>query len=669
MARHRLTRHPRIFGAALGALLVTPWFGSIASDSGDWPTYRGNQGRTAHTSKALPKTLRLRWNHDATPPAPAWPAPARQSYWQNLSSIEPRVVDDRAVHPVLAGACVLFGSSRQDELVCLDAPTGKLRWRVVCDGPVRYAPAVVDSQVYFGSDDGFVRCVTLNEGKQVWRQRIGPEEPMIPGNGRLISPYPVRTGILVEDGVAYACAGLFPMQGVFATALDAKTGKRIWRRPLSDSSPQGYPLATDEFVIFPNGRANPFSLRKRDGANGRSFSGVGGTFAVIADQHLVAGRGNDNTLATFNAASAANFVNFPGKDLVVTPTLSVVVQNHTVVALNRAQLNKLRQEQKTLLGTRGAGGEARKQRLAAIATEIEACALWTYTTKDKVLCAIAAADTLYLGFADRIERRSLSKGRKLSRLRTPGAVVSMAAGDEQLVATTRKGRVLCFGAEPPSVKSKTSAEKPTDLPASPGKAAADKWIQQLGSRRGYALLLEPSNLKIAASLLAHSELHLVIAHRNTAAVKDYRRLLRAHGVYGTRATVHHLRTDTERLPYVSDFANLVVDLSKSGWAKAECDRVAKPDRGLIVRGDQSRRGAAQPGVGSWTHQYATPGNTADSQDRRISSDLTLQWFGGPGPHRMIDRHLRGPPPLATNGRMFLVAENGLIGVDAHNGTE
>ena len=36
---------------------------------------------------------------------------------------------------------------------------------------------------------------------------------------------------------------------------------------------------------------------------------------------------------------------------------------------------------------------------------------------------------------------------------------------------------------------------------------------------------------------------------------------------------------------------------------------------------------------------------------------------------MIDRHLRGPPPLASNGRMFLAAENGLIGVDAHNGTE
>jgi outer membrane protein assembly factor BamB len=649
--------------------LGTSWLGLAAYDNGDWTTYRGNTGRTAHTATALPKDLRLRWHHEASPAAPAWPAPARRSYWQNLDTIEPRMVDDRDTHPVVAGACVLYGSSRQDEVVCLDSRNGEVRWRVVCDGPVRYAPVVVKSRVYFGSDDGAIRCVHLMTGKQIWSHRIGPQAPMIPGNGRIISPYPVRTGLLIEDQVIYACAGLFPMQGVFAAALHTKDGKRIWHRRLPDHSPQGYPLATAKSIIFPNSRANPFSLLKKDGSDGPSFPGVGGTFAVIADQHLVAGRGNDNTLASFESTNAAKFVNFPGKDLVVTPTLSVVIQNHAIVALHRARLNALRTEQKAVLKQRNKKSAARKQRLAAIAAEIEACALWNYTTKDEVLCAIAAGDTLYLGFKDRIERRSLSKGTRLSKLRSPGVVVSMAAGDRQLIATTRSGSVLCFGAAPAIKLDTSTARATTKLPGQNEKAAVRQWLTQLGSARGYALVLEPADLTLAATLLANSELHLLITHRDPAIVQNYRHLLRTNGVYGTRATVHHLAAEAKQLPYVSDFANLVVDLSQAGWSKAELHRLAAPSKGLVVRNGSSERVPRQPGTGEWTHQYASPGNTADSQDQHITSDLTLQWFGGPGPHRMIDRHLRGPPPLVANGRMFLVSENGLIGVDAYNGTE
>ena len=39
----------------------------------------------------------------------------------------------------------------------------------------------------------------------------------------------MRTDIVVDGGVAYFGAGIFPHDGTFIYALDARTGKRIWR--------------------------------------------------------------------------------------------------------------------------------------------------------------------------------------------------------------------------------------------------------------------------------------------------------------------------------------------------------------------------------------------------------------------------------------------------------
>ena len=75
------------------------------------------------------------------------------------------------------------------------------------------------------------------------------------------------------------------------------------------------------------------------------------------------------------------------------------------------------------------------------------------------------------------------------------------------------------------------------------------------------------------------------------------------------------------------------------------------------------------GAGQWTHQYANAANTANSEDRWVRPELQLQWFGGPGPRRLPDRHLRSHSPLAAAGVLVVVGENQLIGVDAYNGFE
>ena len=81
-------------------------------------------------------------------------------------------------------------------MYCLDAATGKVRWRFFTEGPVRLAPAVSDGKVYVGSDDGWVYCLDADDGRLVWKYRVDPESNLIPGNGRVISSSPVRTGPL-----------------------------------------------------------------------------------------------------------------------------------------------------------------------------------------------------------------------------------------------------------------------------------------------------------------------------------------------------------------------------------------------------------------------------------------------------------------------------------------
>lgn len=103
----------------------------------------------------------------------------------------------------------------------LDAASGDAGDRIT-GGPVRLAPAVVDGRVYVGSDDGCAYCLDASDGSVVWQFRAAPEDRRVLRHGRMISLWPLRSGILVEDGVAYLAAGIFPAEGVFLFALEAK---------------------------------------------------------------------------------------------------------------------------------------------------------------------------------------------------------------------------------------------------------------------------------------------------------------------------------------------------------------------------------------------------------------------------------------------------------------
>ncbi len=217
-----------------------PGIVAVRPDVTDWPTHLRDNQRTGVTDDELQFPLRLRWVHRMRhPPRPAWPDPAHQDFWHNKGNLKARVIYDRVCHVVTVGDCVYFGTSADDRVVCLDADTGQIRWQFFAEGPVRLSPTVAGEKLIFGSDDGFVYCLNANDGSLRWRIRPGPTDRRIPGNDRIMSVWPVRTGVLVEDDTAYFCAGLFPTQGAYQAAVNINTGQKVASGPIG-ISPQGY---------------------------------------------------------------------------------------------------------------------------------------------------------------------------------------------------------------------------------------------------------------------------------------------------------------------------------------------------------------------------------------------------------------------------------------------
>ena len=284
-----------------------------SAHSADWPTYLSDNQRSAMTSEQLPETLSEQWCYTARhQPLPAWPGPAKTDYWHREANLKPRVIYDRAYHVVSDGNKIYFGSSANDKLTCLNASTGAEVWSFFAGGPIRLAPTLFQNRVYVGADDGFVYCLDGTNGALVWKFDAAENARLLPGNERLMSIHPVRTGILIEDGIAYFFAGMFPNEGVTLFALDALSGRPIWSKPEQSLSPQGYLLASKTKLFVPTGRTTPVAFRRADGQPIGQFKGNGGTYAILNDETLLYGGGDLGELEIRQPESKEQIATFNG---------------------------------------------------------------------------------------------------------------------------------------------------------------------------------------------------------------------------------------------------------------------------------------------------------------------------------------------------------------------
>lgn len=690
-------QRPQPGANVLSLLLVSACILFLPLTRADWPTHRANAGRTGLADTTLSVPLHTAWTVHLAPPRPAWSPPARRSYWQRLEHLAARVADDHSFVPILSDRYVLAASSADDHIRCFDADSGRLIWRFATDGPVRYAPSVADGVVYAGSDDGWIYALRIQDGSLLWRHRPGPEDRRLPGNNRLISSWPIRSGVLVRGDTLFATAGLYPQQGAFACALNITNGAVRWQQAL-DVSPEGYLLTTDSLLVVPTGRASPVGLDLASGKFVRSFDTGGGTYAVVSQGELFGGPGNAGTLAAVGTQSSQRLVTVQGRNLVTDGTRLHLLENGHLRTIHRARQaeiqKRLRQLESQVRALQSSSPKkpglpdnpvpnpdpAEVNRLGdAIAAErrqLDACELWRVPCAED-LCLVGVQNALIVGGTNSVAVFDRPTGRRLWSAPVEGRALAIAASLNRLIVATDQGVLHAFSVSPP-LSPPPVHEDQGHLEIQAGAPLPSSHLEALRSsgmpQQGYALVAGIGSGNLIRHLLEQTSLHIVAIDPQPAKVSLARTLAWDRGLYGSRLSAHTLPSGP--LPFTDYFANLVLSEARlegspsSPWPDAELERVTRPFGGIRWTDPKElpiRRGPLE-GAGEWTHQFANPGNTSSSGDRRMHANLALQWFGGPGPDLMVDRHLRGPAPLASQGRLIVPGENRMIAVDAYNGT-
>lgn len=694
----------------------------------DWPTYNHDRQRSCISSENLKMPLHLQWQYEAkNAPRPAWPAPAKTDYWHREANLKPRVIYDRTYHLVSVGDNIYFGSSADDKIYCLDARSGKEKWSFFTGGPVRLAPTISGGLLYAGSDDGSVYCLNAENGKLVWKIDAEPEKRLLPGNERVISVCPVRTGVIVDNGIAYFCSGLFPNEGVEMYAVKAKDGEIIWKKS-ADLSPQGYMLASAEKLYIPTGRTTPQVFSRKEGKRVGAFGGNGGTYALLDGGELIYGGGDEGELNDLSVKTNDQVATYDGLQMIVAGNISYLRSDGELSAINRGKYfksykkwEKASEKKSDLADDLWDLREKRKlasaddikkidKKIAAMIEKIanmdqkrEKIESGGIVWKEKIdtsYSMILSGNTIFLGGRNKIDAIDAANGKVLWSKKVAGDVYGLAVANGRLLASTDEGNIYAFAARSvlrPAKRRSKIVKNPYPKKLKNIYRTALKQILDTGITRGYCLVIGSEDGRLAYELAKRTNLKIVGIESDPVKVEKSRRLLDKAGLYGTRVGIQ--LGSLEKLPYSKYFADLIVSdkmllTGELPTSANEVYRVLKPFGGVaclgvpnsksefisqwVARSDNAdwqkennawvvvKRGAIK-GAGEWTHLYANPSNTACSNDP-VQAPLQMQWFGRPGPRQIINRHSRPMSTLFKDGRLFIPANNRVIAVDAYNGT-
>ena len=445
----------------------------------DWPTYRFDNHRSGVTPESIQFPLTLAWTYvSPTPPQTAWSGPAKWDAYANLRGLESMRNFDPAFFVVAVADSVYFGSSVDDAVHCLEAKTGREKWVFHTDGPVRLPPACHRGKVYFGSDDGYAYCLDATQGALVWKHKPSGKAPLLLNNGKLISHWPCRTGVLVQDDLAYFGASLLPWENSYLCAVDAQTGADQgpgrYRVTLEHLTMQGAMLATPNYLYLPQGRQRPEMFERANGRSAGGFggSGQGGVFAVVTRTgEFLDGRGQNHNingeLRGFDANSRDYFVTFPkATRIVVTDEVAYLNTGAELAGFARARYVELA-KRKTQLETRqkvirehlkkprDQVDESQRQKLlgeldaiepelTALGPKMDACYLWR-TPADCPHDLILAGATLFAGGDDRVAAFDAATGKMLWSVSVTGKAHGLAVANGRLFVSTDRGTIHCFG--------------------------------------------------------------------------------------------------------------------------------------------------------------------------------------------------------------------------------
>jgi outer membrane protein assembly factor BamB len=176
----------------------------LAETPEDWITYRHDSARSGLS------------------PVPVAAATPEQQWTFKLGNNE-------LPGPASAAGDLVFACGSGGSVRALEAATGKERWVFYTGGAVRFPPSIMDGRAFVGSCDGKVYALEARTGRLLWTFRAAPQERKICVRESLWSTWPVAGGVVAEDGMVFAGAGMLDTSGNHLYALDAGTGQVKWQ--------------------------------------------------------------------------------------------------------------------------------------------------------------------------------------------------------------------------------------------------------------------------------------------------------------------------------------------------------------------------------------------------------------------------------------------------------
>lgn len=408
------------------AFVVVCIFSSAVAE--DWPTYMHDNARSGVTAETLIlDELDEGWVYvSPAPPQVAWDGGApwdayRSGNGTNAFELTPQRDFDFVFFVTVVGQSLYFGSSVTDSVHCLDAHTGRQKWFFTTNGPVRYPPGYDDDKLYFGSDDGYVYCISARDGSLIWKYSPSGDTRLIGNNNSLIPMWPVRTGTAVLDGKVYFAASLVNWQRSYLCSVDAKTGSDSGAGLYSVSggvTPMGAILASQTNLYLLQGRLPPYSFNRSSGSVLGTIGerGQSGCYALLTpDSRFVRGNAKFHEagyeLAEHNTDSKDHIATHPnGRRLVVS--------GNTAYLLTKTSLSAIRRSNASIR--------------------------WSVPC-DCPYVLILSGDVLFAGGTNKVIAYSITNGNELWHRAVNGRARGLAAADGRLFVSTDTGSILMFG--------------------------------------------------------------------------------------------------------------------------------------------------------------------------------------------------------------------------------
>jgi len=709
----RLAGNSGLLAGAVYSFAALLFLMSGPAAAGDWPQWRYDAGRTAAGPHSLADDLHLHWTRKLPPLTPAWEDPVNQD----------RMPFDRNYEPVVIGQTMLVGSSRNDSLTAFDTRTGSERWRFYADGPVRLPPVGFDGKVAFASDDGWLYCLAVSNGELIWKFRGGPDRRKVLGNGRLISAWPARGGPVLDDGVIYFAASIWPFMGVFIHALNAETGQVIWTndalgstyidQPHSGSTsfagiaPQGSLAVVGDKLIVPGGRSVPGCVDKKTGkllyfhlSGSEGYKGRGNGNSKLEGGSHVCGAGNFFLNHRGICTSLYDLETGDLYRLWQRTTYPVVDGNLLYLSGSQVEAYDIAEMRQVEEPTRKIDKATGKE-VSVVHHLWQPRQLWQKRV-DSCGGMIKAGGQLYVGGKGEVSAVDLTDEahRVTWRAQVNGSVARIIAADDRLFVVTLEGGIYAFGAGQRAVEVHETPDR-SFSPADPPEQV-ETILSSASVEKGYCLIFGLKDGRLAEGIARSGKYRVIAADADPQKVERLRRKFDAYRAYGGELAVLPGSPETLSLPPYLAALTIVQDPAAAGYdgSKEFIESLyhsMRPYGGVawigIPKGSERKRfermlsaadlvgakvtergeyllltrhGPLQ-GSGSWTHQYGDIANTAKASDNLVRLPLGLLWFGGNSHEDVLPRHGHGPPEQVVGGRLFIEGTDCLSARDVYTG--